>query len=68
MHFDCTKILKMDEIEIEGRKIVSKRDPPGQKSVYIRPGICFAMKKIAKNLLKSLQKIHAMLFKKYADN
>ena len=38
MDFDCTKILKIDKTEIEGRKIVSKRDPPGQKSVYMRPG------------------------------
>ena len=28
----------MQDIEREGRKVVSQRDPPGQRSVYIPPG------------------------------
>jgi len=39
MHYDCKREnLDKYEIEIEGKKVVSKRDPPGQKSVYIMPG------------------------------
>jgi len=37
----------MEKIEIDGRKVNSKRDPPGQKCVYVTPGtvyICFIVK------------------------
>ena len=32
-----------DDIESDGRKIVSSRDPPGQKCVYINPGFCVSV-------------------------
>jgi len=28
----------MQDIEHEGRKVTSQRDPPGQRSVYVPPG------------------------------
>ena len=28
----------MQDVEREGRKVTSQRDPPGQRSVYVPPG------------------------------
>jgi len=41
MHYDGTKTSKMEKIEVDGRKVNSKRDPPGQNCVYITPGTLY---------------------------
>ena len=33
----------MEIIESDGKKITSRRDPPGQKCVYIPPGESFVL-------------------------
>jgi len=36
--------FEMQDIECDGRKVNSQRDPPGQRSVYVPPGkLCFKL-------------------------